>query len=219
MGTLNGDLLPWRLRPRSIAMPEETRTTINIVRKCQSEVSIEEWTKSLSEESKLPLPSNSSHTLELQADVHSTAFLRWTFAATKESQVRLKITYSEGYELEPRSYPYFHTKADRLDAETGHLLGPFDEVTLNIPEGKTTTYEPFWFRTFRIMRLEIEVGSQPVDFLSFEAMQVNYPMAVKASWKEQDDMHSEQIWDVSIRTMRNCMFDGYTDCPFYEQLQ
>jgi hypothetical protein len=219
MGTLNGDLLPWRLRPRPIAMPEESHAAVNIVRKCHSEIAIEDWTKSFSQDKMLCLPSNSSHTLELQADVHSTAFVRWTFTAAKQSQVRLKITYSEGYELEPRSYPFFRTKTDRLDAESGHLLGPFDEVTLNVHEGKIATYEPFWFRTFRIMRLEIEVGPEPVDFLSFEALQVNYPMAVKGSWKESDDAYSGQIWDVSIRTMRNCMFDGYSDCPFYEQLQ
>jgi hypothetical protein len=69
------------------------------------------------------------------------------------------------------------------------------------------------------MRLEIAVGSGPVEFLSFDATQVNYPLDVRASWKEPGDSHSEKMWDVSIRTMRNCMFDGYSDCPFYEQLQ
>ncbi|KAF8851309.1 Six-hairpin glycosidase [Acephala macrosclerotiorum] len=219
MGTLNGDLLPWRLRPRLIPMPKESRAVVNIVRKCQSDVPLENWTKLFSQDRSQRLPSNSSHTLELQADVHSTAFVRWTFTAVKESQVRLRITYSEGYELEPRSYPFFRTKGDRLDAENGHLLGPFDEVALDIPEKETASYEPFWFRTFRIMRLEISVGPEPVDFLSFEATQVNYPMAVKGIWKEPGDAHSKQIWDVSVRTMRNCMFDGYSDCPFYEQLQ
>jgi hypothetical protein len=129
------------------------------------------------------------------------------------------VTYSEGYELEPRNYPFFRTKADRLDAENGHLIGPYDEVILDLPQAQTIKYEPFWFRTFRIIRLEITVGPEPIQLLSFDAIQVNYPLAVKASWKEAGDEHSEQIWDVSIRTMRNCMFDGYSDCPFYEQLQ
>ena len=69
------------------------------------------------------------------------------------------------------------------------------------------------------MQVDITVGQEPVDVLSFEATQVNYPLAVKASWKEPGDEHSQRIWEVSIRTMRNCMFDGYSDCPFYEQLQ
>ena len=80
-------------------------------------------------------------------------------------------------------------------------------------------YEPFWFRTFRVIRLEITVGAGPVEFLSFDAKQTNYPIQPKAAWKEPGDAHSESIWDVSIRTLRNCMFDGYSDCPFYEQLQ
>lgn len=168
----------------------------------------------------MTLDANSKHTIEVQADVHSTAFLRWVFKTTGDkSQIQLRVTYSEGYELEPRSYPFFRSKADRLDATVGQIVGPYDEVTLHLTGEETVVYEPFWFRTFRLLRLEITVGSDPVELLSFEATQVNYPMAVKASWKEPGDTHSGKIWDVSIRTMRNCMFDGYSDCPFYEQLQ
>lgn len=220
MKTLNGDILPWRLRPRGIPMPQNSHAAISTIRACQSTASIDEWTSYLSKNRSMVLPGCSSHTLELQADVHSTAFLRWTFkAAAKKSNIRWKVTYSEGYELEPRNYPFFRAKADRLDAEKGHLIGPYDEVLLDLPELKTVTYEPFWFRTFRILRLEITVGPEPIQLLSFDSTQVNYPLAIKASWKEPGDKHSEQIWDVSIRTMRNCMFDGYSDCPFYEQLQ
>lgn len=131
----------------------------------------------------------------------------------------MKVTYSEGYELEPRSYPFFRTKKNRLDASNGHLLGPFDEVTLDIAADKSTVYEPFWFRTFRLICLEIEVGTAPVTLESFEAKQTSYPLEVKANWQDHDDPQSQQIWDVSIRTLRNCMFDAYSDCPFYEQLQ
>ncbi|KAH8680264.1 Six-hairpin glycosidase-like protein [Ilyonectria robusta] len=217
--TLNGDLAPWRLRPRCIPVPEESKVDVDIVRACQSTVAATDWTACLSGKQTLILPGGSSHTLDLQATVHSTAFLRWTFQAGKRSHVKLKVTYSEGYELEPRSYPFFRTKADRLDAATGHLIGPYDDVVLDIPESQTVVYEPFWFRTFRLLRLEITTGPEPVELLSFDATQVNYPLAVKASWDEPGDVQSKDIWDVSIRTMRNCMFDGYSDCPFYEQLQ
>ncbi|KAL2062125.1 hypothetical protein VTL71DRAFT_6391 [Oculimacula yallundae] len=219
MKTQNGDLLPWRLRSRPIPMSVESTVTMSIIRSLESSISVENWNICFSRSQALLLPQDSTHTIEVKADVHSTALVRWTFKAVKKSHVRLKITYSEGYELEPRSYPYFRTKQDRLDVKNGHVLGPYDEVALNLSEGETVIYEPFWFRTFRIMRVEIAVGSSPVELVSFDATQVNYPMAVKASWTEPQDLHSEKIWDVSIRTMRNCMFDGYSDCPFYEQLQ
>ena len=201
-------------------MPEKSHVAVNTVKKFQSIVAVNQWTSCLAGVQPLFLLAGTSHTLEVQADVHSTTFLKWTFkATTNSSQIKLKVTYSEGYELEPRNYPFFRTKADRLDADNGHLIGPYDEVTLNISAGQTVSYEPFWFRTFRIVRLEFTVGPEPIELISFEAVQVNYPLAVKASWKEPGDKHSEKIWNVSVRTMRNCMFDGYSDCPFYEQLQ
>ncbi|KAJ5174586.1 Bacterial alpha-L-rhamnosidase [Penicillium canariense] len=218
--TLNGDVPPWHLRPRSIPMPEQTPAVVNIIRACNSAVNTSNWTAFFSKNCSPTLPANSIHSLEVQADFHSTAFLRWVFKAVrKPSQARLKVTHSEGYELEPRSYPFFRSKADRLDASVGHIVGPYDEVTLDLPNTESVIYEPFWFRTFRLLRIEITVGSEPVELVSFDATQVNYPMGVKASWNEPGDVHSERIWDVSIRTMRNCMFDGYSDCPFYEQLQ
>ncbi|KAF2025712.1 hypothetical protein EK21DRAFT_103758 [Setomelanomma holmii] len=218
--TLNGELAPWRLRPRAIPMPEQTHVGVSNIQICTSAATDEQWATYLLNAGSLSLFAGSTHILEVQADVHSTAFLRWTFRATASpSRIKLKATYSEGYELEPRSYPFFRTKADRLDAKNGKIIGPFDEVLFDLPSTEAVTYEPFWFRTFRVMRLEVEVGPEPVEMLSFSAEQVNYPLDVKSSWSEPGDPDSEDIWDVSIRTMRNCMFDGYSDCPFYEQLQ
>lgn len=217
--TLNGELAPWRLRPRGIPLQESSPVSVNTIHSLNSTNSTGDWSAFLTGQKSVVLTSNSTHSLDIQADVHSTAFIRWVFKSTKSTQIKLKLTYSEGYELDPRQYPWLRTKADRLDSKNGHLLGPYDEITLDVPSGKLTTYEPFWFRTFRLVRVEIEVKAEPVELVSFEATQVNYPLDVKASWKEPGDEHNEKIWEVSIRTMRNCMFDGYSDCPFYEQLQ
>ena len=217
--TLNGELSPWRLRPRPIPMPELTHVDVTKLRACTSVLPDSDWIASLSGSDQIVLPSNSKHVLEVQADVHSTAFLRWTFQATSPSQIRLKITYSEGYEYEPRVYPFFRVKGDRQDAKHGKIIGPYDEAILELAVDSPIAYEPFWFRTFGVIKLEIQTGSGEVTLLSFNVSQINYPLDVKASWDESGDSFSEKIWDVSIRTMRNCMLDGYSDCPFYEQLQ
>ncbi|KAJ5083308.1 hypothetical protein N7456_012735 [Penicillium angulare] len=218
--TLNGELPPWRLQPRCIPFPEFGQVAIDTIKFHDSCVSVDNWTEFFSQKRPLTLPPRSSHVLELQADVHSTAFLKWVFKAVdKPSEIRIRTTYSEGYELEPRSYPFFRSKADRLDGSVGHILGPYDEAVIPVLEIFESTYEPFWFRTFRVLRHEITIGAEPVTLESFQGTQVNYPMAVKAEWSNPDDPQSKDIWDVSIRTMRNCMFDGYSDCPFYEQLQ
>jgi hypothetical protein len=220
MKTLNGDILPWRLRPRAIPLPEESPVMVQLMKSCKSTISTDIWNSYLRGHRTITLSSMSTHILELNADVHSTAFIQWSFRAASKSQLRLKVIYSEGYELEPRNYPFFRTKGNRLDGEKGQIIGPFDDVTLDLPGNfQPVVYEPFWFRTFRLIHLELTIGPEPVELVSFEARQVNYPLAVLSSWNEPGDEYSEKIWDISIRTLRNCMFDGYSDCPFYEQLQ
>lgn len=200
-------------------MPEETDVAVAAIHNCSSDIPSSQWKDCLSGKASLTLPASSSHTLDVQADVHSTAFLRWVFKASTQSSISLKVVYSEGYEKEPRAYPFFRTKHDRLDAANGLIIGPWDAVSLNLPAAESTVYEPFWFRTFRVMRWTIEVGPEPVELVSFDAAQTNYPLDIKASWALPGDKQTEEMWHVSIRTMRNCMFDGYSDCPFYEQLQ
>lgn len=212
---VNGELPPWRLHAREIPLPEQTVVGVSSIHSINSSIPKDSWNSLLSTSQPLTLPAETSHTLDIQADCHSTAFTKWTFRASKPTQIHLKVTYSEAYELEPRRYPWLRTKADRTDA-TGLLLGPHDEITLNLSAGETT-YEPFWFRTFRLLRVELTPGSADVDLVSLQATQTNYPLEVKASWSEQDE-YSGKIFEISIRTMRNCMFDAYSDCPFYEQL-
>jgi hypothetical protein len=173
------------------------------------------WEAALSKGTSVTLPGNTAHTVDILADCHSTAFTKWIFRSSTPTIVRLKVTYSEAYELEPRRYPWLRTKDNRLDSVNGRILGPCDEVTLRI-DGECT-YEPFWFRTFRLLRVEIACGPNDVDFVSLQATQTNYPMDVKATWEDGDE-YSGRIMDISVRTMRNCMFDAYSDCPFYEQL-
>ncbi|WVQ76529.1 hypothetical protein IAR50_006199 [Cryptococcus sp. DSM 104548] len=217
---LNGELSPWRLRPRPIPLPESTPVRVQTIHACSSSTSSSEWSSFLSGSSPLTLPQNTSHTLDIQADVHSTAFIRLVLFSPSSTRVKLKINYSEGYELDPRQYPWLRTKGNRLDPK-GHLLGPFDEIELELPGGEEVVWEPFWFRTFMLLRFSITTSSRPVTLGSFTADQVNYPMDVKAGWKEggMEGREREKMWEVSIRTLRNCMFDGYSDCPFYEQLQ
>lgn len=129
-------------------MPEETPVVLKLIRVVQSQVLSESWASWLSKDSLLTLPGNSEHSIELQAPIHSTAFVKWSFWAEHQSEIKLNVTYSEGYEHEPRSYPFFRTKTDRLDFKNGYLIGPYDEALISIPVGRKTEYEPFGFARF-----------------------------------------------------------------------
>ena len=212
----NGELGAVRLRPRIIPLPECSPLTPFILRRSTSSEMLH-LSQLFSERKTVTLQSGKI-SVDIQATCHSTAYLRWTFRSESSARIKLKATYSEGYEREPRTYPWLRVKDNRLDS-SGLLLGPSDEVELQLSPGEATTYEPFWFRTFLLIRLDIEVEGGSVDFVSLDGWQTNYPLDVKAEWHDHTDPQGQEIFDVSVRTMRNCMVDAYSDCPFYEQLQ
>lgn len=162
-------------------MPEENELHMSTVRASSSYQPGSEWANTFLGHKTLDLGANSTHSLELQADVHSTAFVGWSLKSAKPSQVHLKVLYSEGYENEPRSYPFFRSKEDRLDAANAHIVGPYDDATIELPAGETVYYEPFWFRTFRLVKIDIQTGPGPVELMGMQASQTNYPLAVKAA--------------------------------------
>jgi hypothetical protein len=141
------------------------------------------------------------------------------------------MTYSEAYEAIERREGNLAPKGIRDQRDGQCLRGPHDEYSFGAPTapgGHTDlvdVYEPFWWRTFRYIVFEIDVGDIDQDgltLLNFEVTQTNYPLCIKAQWELGDGQvaeESKKLWDIRVRTLRNCAFDGYSDCPFYEQLQ
>ena len=93
----------------------------------------------------------------------------------------------------------------------GTLNGIYDLVDV---DGEVT-FEPFWFRCARIIRIETEGDVQLKEFTFTEA---GYPM----TYPETCDFGREtdnKLWKISVATLMRCTQESYMDCPYYEQLQ
>lgn len=203
--TLTDLLRPEFLRPRSIPFIKSTRCEF------QKTDAIPQT-----------IPAHDSMEITLNAEELMTGFLRLTMARGKGA--RLEILESEGYVKSapenPKTFEDQPIKGDRTDAEHGILAGYTDTYatggfgTEEIPE----VFEPFWFRTFRYVRLRIDTGNQPLDLLSCTYRRFEYPLEVSTKLDIDSDLLTG-IQDMSLRTLRRCMHETYEDCPFYEQLQ
>ncbi|MCM1086735.1 MAG: hypothetical protein NC419_01175 [Muribaculaceae bacterium] len=179
----------------------------------------EKWNLMLAEKDTVRIAPHSHEIVEIDAGELMCGFLSLRMADGEGSIIRLLS--SEGYVKElPSSPGEFPVKGDRTDWENGHLYGFTDTYraagngTIERPE----CYEPFWFRTFRFVRLEIETSDTPLAIIGFDYLETGYPLEVQTK-VSASDKSLEAIWDISLRSLRRCMQETYTDCPFYEQLQ
>ncbi|CAI6342571.1 unnamed protein product [Periconia digitata] len=228
-----GNSPPWSLAPRMIPNMRRSRGSFMAIHNVQSSVEASIWKKLLlpsTLDQKIEptvLAPGSKHQIDLEMTYHTTAFIRYRFARPASSGGTLKIVYSEAYEEEPTLVPYMRRKANRRDSSR-LLIGPSDIYSFQGASRKLSLrpwqqqeheecFEPFHFRTFRFLRLIIEVGSSDLIFNGVDIETVTYPLDVTA--EILSNKNDAQIWDTSIRTLQNCMHDCYEDCPFYEQLQ
>lgn len=194
----------------------------NIEKIIASEYPKEEWNAFLKGKKKIYIAPYRREVIELNAGELKTAYLRLAVCGGEKSKI--KILESECYagEIQENEDPFkrMPLKGNRTDSENGKLYGITDSYqvcgsgTSEIPE----IYEPFWFRTFRFVRLEIETMEVPLQLLCFDYEETEYPLEILAS-VETSDSSLKAIWDISVRTLRRCMHDTYMDCPFYEQIQ
>ena len=214
-----GILAPWFLSPRMIPLAEETVAPYECIRHADSDHSIEDW-DAFFRGQPIDLHPLTSHRIEVEYNVHTVAFIRLIAKKSLAEGSSVTMTYSEGYELPPTTNGE-RRKGDRTKREGSILIGPTDVFSFNKTRGDDDVdiYEPLWWKTFRFIIFDIKVGWKPLTLLKFEAAQTNFPMHVNAEWNEPNNPEAKVMWDISLRTLRNCMFDGYIDCPFYEQLQ
>ena len=213
--------------------PERFQEVITI-RESQSGLSKNEtWNRLLKEDHTLSIPAHSREVVEINAGELTTGYLNLAFSGG--AGAKLHILYAESYaqmpdKTKPQGPGNMPVKRDRMDWKNGELYGYADDYTVagygrqdhsDECPGATSgleLYEPFWFRTFRFLRLEIETKEEPLSIERLTYRETGYPLEVK-TWVKTSDETLDAVWDISERTLRRCMHETYEDCPFYEQLQ
>lgn len=185
----------------------------------QSGYTQEMWLAFLKGEKELTISAHTEAIVELDAKEEMTGYIKAAFSRGKNAKVSL--LYSESYVQDGVVGPeHIPVKADRMDYERGHLQGyeDFYHVAGVGTRSNPEIYEPYWFRTFRFVRLHIETAEEELMLHSLDYEETGYPLKVAASVRTSDQS-LRPIWEISERTLKRCMHETYEDCPFYEQLQ
>lgn len=161
---------------------------------------------SLLSEKGLQVEPHQSATILLDAGVIVNAYMMYSFHGGTNANIR--FTYFERFENKEK-------KIQKSDYINGTVEGLTDEVVL---AGGQFVYEPFWFRTFRFIRIEMKAENEPITFLMPKMLKTGYPLN-PVSKISSSVPWVEQLWTMCVRTLQNCMTETYMDCPFYEQMQ
>lgn len=198
-----GESTPWKLKERTL--PPLTNTERRYVRVMRSSCDAE----ALLSGDGVTFAPNSTHYVEVDAGVHYTGTPHIGLCGGRGAKISL--TYAESYVFKDG---WRITKKQRDDTD-GIIFGMTDEL---ICDGEGHTYEPFWFRTFRFVRIEVTTADEPVTLSELSFFENKYPLEVSADFSSSDP-DAQALWETSIRTVNNCMHETFEDCPYYEQTQ
>lgn len=213
---VHGGLKPWELRERPIPHLYEEEKRFTGVSRLPAEASEADWHGLITNDQPLTIAPETRISIDFDAGELTTGYLKLVLSGGQGSEIRLIC--AEGYENTPIVVPWIRDKGLRTDSVNGDLYG---DVDIYQPDGRLQPfecYEPFWFRTFRYVRLELETGTEGMILHRFAYRETGYPLEVTASYQSSDPQETD-LWEISVRTLKRCMHETYEDCPYYEQLQ
>jgi hypothetical protein len=213
---------PGGLCPRPIPLMYETaRKFAGVMAVRKSAHAAAEWEGMLRGGNAVTVAANTTEIVELNAGELTTGYLRLALEGGDGAEIKILCSESYAFPREnPTIFEHNPIKSDRTDWENGTLVGYTDVYTaggFGTPESPEV-YEPFWFRTFRFVRLEIAAGDKPLTVTGVDYRETGYPLE-PVTTAAASDPDFAGIWDISLRSLRRCMHETYEDCPFYEQLQ
>ncbi len=189
-----------------------------------------EWEALIAEEHPLTVPPRTTVSLIVDAGKLTTAYPELRTAGGAGARVRL--TYAEALRLpwgtpgaamlgyqQPLANLASHF-ADEANGWTfdrrGTMMGWSDVWE---PAGTDAeTYEPWHWRAFRYVGVEITTDASPLVVRSLRHRYTAYPYDVKLDFT-CSDARLEKIWTAALQTMRLCSHETFEDCPYYEQMQ
>lgn len=213
-----------RLFPREIPALTEDFGRFDSVVTASDEAAVDTWNKMLRSDDggqsvSAHVPANTTFSVDIRCDRLATGFVDFACdfadADDDDESPTVDILYSECYEASmdggaPR------TKRDRTDYRNGVLYGSKDVYTPH--RHGANHYSPFWWRTFRYIRLTITTKASPLAVTSFTYRATYLPVNVTTTISTSSSFVT-RLWDISLHTLRSCMHETYEDCPYYEQNQ
>lgn len=141
-------------------------------------------------------------------DVLQNTYPSYHFAGGKGTKV--SITYFEKFVNAEYS-------VKRDDFEHGEIgeNGLTDVIYL---DGGSLTYEPFWYRTFRFLQMEITTADEAVTVFRPDYHKTGYPLQAE-SHISSSETWVKPLYEMCVHTLEGCMMETYMDCPFWEQMQ
>ncbi|MCC5021714.1 MAG: hypothetical protein J6386_02435 [Candidatus Synoicihabitans palmerolidicus] len=160
------------------------------------------------------LPSKTGGEVWLDVGALTTSYPELSFQGGAGLEVR--VTYAEGLGrwtngANGREWIKAGTRAD-LQRDDPH--GVYDELIL---PGGDFTFEPFHWRTFWFLKIEISAGSEPVTLAGAHHRFTGFPCDFSSTFSCAEP-EIERWSEISLRTLRLCAHETYEDCPYYEQL-
>jgi len=199
-------ILPYRLLPRMIPFLEETDGG-RFSRTYGADTATQEcWQALIAADAPLEIAPRSQAHIGLDAGALTTAYPVLKVKGGLGAEI--KLTYGEAQWREGK-------KGHRDDLAWGTLDGIFDTY---FPGGGAETWEPFLWRSFRLVELDIVAGEEPLTIESLTYRFTAYPFKMRGAFECSDSILN-RMWEVSWRTARLCAHETYEDCPTYEQLQ
>ncbi|TEY62720.1 hypothetical protein BOTCAL_0158g00150 [Botryotinia calthae] len=178
-----------KLTPRLIPhLPKISRRFDNAVT-CSENSSLSDWNMLLQNDRPMKLEAGTNSIVEIESNSLTTGFLEFSFEIDGHAPLapKIEILCVESYE-NYMDDGQTRSKDDRTNFKTGNLYGPIGTYICHANQTKCS-YEPFWWRTFRYIRISVTT-----------------PLV--------DKLHS-----TSVNTLLNCMHETHEDCPYYEQNQ
>lgn len=160
------------------------------------------------------IPPGEGATLLLDAGGYVTAFPILEGIGGEGREIR--ITYAEalGRWVTTARGRVWRKSGVRDDVAHDEPHGYRDTITLRPGAFR---WEPFYWRAFRWVRIEVMPGPAPVTLTDLRYRLCVHPQRCQAS-VDASDPQAKQIFDVSVRTYRMGAHEIYDDSPYFEQL-
>ncbi|HEU5077647.1 MAG TPA: family 78 glycoside hydrolase catalytic domain [Opitutaceae bacterium] len=150
----------------------------------------------------------------LDAGQYMTGFPELAFSGGEGREVRVLYAEALGRWVAAPDGKRKWLKSGVRDDLANEPHGYRDTVILG---GGETRWEPFYWRAFRFIEIEILAGGALVTLQNAQYRLCVYPQKASAAFASSD-ARSEQIWTVSQHTYRIGAHEIYDDSPYFEQL-